>query len=241
MRCCFVFHRALAAAVFGALAAAAPARPVPFVDGIALIDFASVPPADRWAPSQEIPGHLAPLAYRWNGPDLFGQPGRGVLTYRVAFPAAGAYGLLVRSRIGKGRDGSEHNDSWVRVRYAEGVQFYAVKSYDPARPGSRVVPGDTVEGPRPRGTTRDGWFKFYQNDLSDWTWVSVTGDHDGHHLVVEVDGPREVEVEFSGRSRGHVLDRFVLFDLSQHRFDPFRADHRRRLDALHPTEVVAAP
>lgn len=231
------FLRVFAHLAIGSFACAsriALAHPADFVDGIAVVDFASIPPADHRAPTPEPSGSRAPVALRWTGPNLFGEPGRGVLAYPVAFPAAGTDGLVVRSRIGEGQDGSEHNDSRVRVRYAEGVRFYAVKSYHPADLGRRVVPGDTVAGPRPRGATRDGWFKFYQNELSDWTWISIAGDRDGHRLVVEVDGPRTVEIEFSGRSRGHVLDRFALFALSRHRFDTFEASDRARLDALQP-------
>jgi len=56
------------------------------------------------------------------------------------------------------------------------------------------------------------------NTVGDWTWRTVTVDHVGE-LIRQHFTAGEHTVEISGRSRGHVIDRFVLFKYDDVRFN----------------------
>ncbi len=150
----------------------------------------------------------------WNGADSFGQPGNGLLSYKIRISTPGTYRFIWRSYITIGTNGTEHNDSWLRI--ADAKHFYGIRG-----DGHIVYPNDTQQDPipesegqqntTPEGSSKDGWFKIYMNTASAWHWQSSTSDNDGHNIFVVFDNPGDYTIEVSGRSKGHAIDRFVLF------------------------------
>ncbi len=155
------------------------------------------------------PGYLV-----WNGADAFNQPANGTLTYKIRVSTPGTYRFIWRSRITIGTNGTEHNDSWLRI--ADAKHFYGRKGN-----GNIVYPKGTMQEPIPEsegqattvpnGSGQDGWFKIYMNTASAWHWQSSTSDNDGHNIFVVFETAGDYTVEVSGRSRGHAIDKFVLF------------------------------
>ncbi len=150
----------------------------------------------------------------WNGNDAFNQPGNGTLTYKIRITKTGTYRFIWRSYITIGTNGTEHNDSWLRI--ADAKHFYGKRGN-----GNIVYPNDTMQDPipdsagqtttKPNGSSKEGWFKIYMNRANEWHWQSSTSDNDAHDIFVVFDTPGDYTVEISGRSKGHGIDKFVLF------------------------------
>lgn len=156
----------------------------------------------------------------WNGSDYFNQPGNGKLSFSIRIATTGTYRFIWRSYITIGNENTEHNDSWLRIPDAK--HFYGKKNN-----GHIVYPNETLLDPipdsidqqntTPNGTSKEGWFKIYMNTADNWHWQSSTSDNDGHNIFVVFDTPGDYTIEISGRSKGHGIDKLVLFtdDVSQ--------------------------
>jgi len=184
-------------------------------DGLLIIesenaDFKSTP----WTLGRSLTDFSGNGYLVWNGNDSFNQPGNGILTYKARISEPGTYRFIWKSYITIGTNGTEHNDSWLRI--ADAKHFYGRKGN-----GDIVYPNGTTQEPipasegqantRPMGSSSDGWFKIYMNTASAWHWQSTTSDNDGHNIFVVFDEPGDYTIEISGRSNGHAIDRFALY------------------------------
>ena len=153
--------------------------------GLVVMEVESVSPAGDWTRRTGIRGFTGSSYYEWEGANAFGlaSAGRGVLTYRFRINRAGNYQLRWRSRIAEGNNPTEANDSWVRF-----------------------PTGRNVAGEQPINT----WTKVYSNGLNQWSWGSVTVDHVGRPIR-QFFRAGDHTMQISGRSRGHALDRIVLY------------------------------
>ncbi|MCK8521876.1 hypothetical protein M0D21_09880 [Aquimarina sp. D1M17] len=167
-----------------------------------------------WKLTQDIADSSGEGYLIWDGDDAFNKPGNGLLTYKIRIANPGTYRFIWRSYIGIGTNGTEHNDSWLRIPDAK--HFYGKKGN-----GNIVYPNDTTLDPiaesagqqntSPNGSSKEGWFKIYMNKASTWHWQSSTSDNDAHDIFVVFDTPGDYTIEISGRSKGHAIDKFVLF------------------------------
>ncbi|WP_289046182.1 hypothetical protein [uncultured Olleya sp.] len=168
----------------------------------------------NWSFQQSIEGASGDGYLVWTGDTFFGNPGNGLLTYNIRIATPGTYKFIWRSYITIGDQGSEHNDSWLRIPDAD--HFYGMKN-----DGHIVYPKETTLDPipesagqtstLPNGSGSDGWFKAYMNTQNTWKWNTKTSDNDAHNIYVVFDTPGDYTIEVSGRSTGHAIDRFVLF------------------------------
>lgn len=179
-------------------------------EGMVAIEVESQPPNGDWARETSINGFLGSSYYVWEGENLFGDPGSGVMEYKIRINNPGKYRFTMRSRITEGNSGSESNDLWVRFQDAD--EFYGERN------GERVYPRDNMRGPNgtdqtpyPEGSSEDGWLKAYMNQLNQWHWNARTSDNDGRNIYVEFFEPDIYTMEIAGRSRGFGIDRFVLY------------------------------
>ncbi len=150
----------------------------------------------------------------WKGKDSFGQPGNGLLTYIVRVSTPGTYNFVWRSRITEGTSTTDFNDSWLRIPDAK--HFYGKR-----KDGHIVYPNDSEldtipesagqESTKPEGSSKDGWFKIYMNTASKWHWGSYTSDNNPHAIFVIFPTAGDYTIEISARSKGHGIDKFVLF------------------------------
>ncbi|WGK64860.1 hypothetical protein [Croceiramulus getboli] len=145
----------------------------------------------------------------WTGANSFSNPGNGLITYQLDISNPGTYRFIWKSAVTEGDNGTESNDSWLR--FADTADFYGEKN------GSRVYPRGSGKTPNPEGASKDGWFKIYRsgNDL-DFKWQARTSDNDAHDIYVVFEAPGTYLMEVSGRSRGHAIDQFVLYQENQY-------------------------
>ncbi len=165
----------------------------------------------EWSLEQTIANSSGEGYLIWGGSNSIDT---GILTYNIRISTPGTYRFIWRSYITIGDDGTEHNDSWLRIPDAD--HFYGMRN-----DGHIVYPIGTTQDPipesegqastDPEGSSSDGWFKIYMNTLNSWAWVSRTSDSDAHNIYVVFDNPGEYTIEISGRSMGHAIDKFVLF------------------------------
>ncbi|MEM6527318.1 MAG: Ig-like domain-containing protein [Chloroflexota bacterium] len=196
-------------------------------DGLVVIEAESQPPAGDWESRTAISGFTGTSYYKWEGPNLGGNPGSGVITYRIRINNPGTYRFTMRSRIAEGNSNTDSNDLWLRFDDAEGFFGFRASDNSFVYPvGNGRGPGGTDQTPDPEGTTRDGWLKAYMNTLNQWRWDARTSDNDAHNIFVTFNQSRTYTMEISGRSRGFAVDRFVLFDESVYTEDAIEVSNR---------------
>ena len=184
--------------------------PAPFEEqnNIISVDIESVSPSNGWSKKTEVAGYTDESYYEWLGGNRFNSPGSGILEYKINIRTAGTYHFLWRSKVGKGTNSTEHNDSWLKIT---GVKdFYGKKGN-----GNIVHPKGVCSGDCPAGSGGNGYFKVYLSGTSNWTWSTRTSDHDPHEIYIDVDQPGIITVLISGRSDNHLLDKFVLYNTSK--------------------------
>jgi len=161
-------------------------------NGRLIVEVESVPAPSDWHQATEFANYTGSGHLEWTGANnnSVRSAGDGTLTYHFTINTPGNYEFRWRSYIGEGNNGTEHNDSWVRFPTAS-----------------------NVSGELPL----NGWTKAFMNTVGDWSWRTVTVDHVGE-LIRQHFTAGEHTIEISGRSRGHVLDRFALFKYDTVRF-----------------------
>ena len=154
-------------------------------NGMLVVEVESTPAVSHWHGSAEFPDSRGTGHYEWTGSGTTGarNADAGALTYHFTINTPGNYEFRWRSRIGEGTNGTEANDSWVRF-----------------------PTGRNVDGQEPL----NGWTKGFMNQVGAWSWRTVTVDHVGEEIRQYFDAGDHT-LEISGRSRGHVLDRFALY------------------------------
>lgn len=140
----------------------------------------------------------------WTGDQSLGQPGKGLIEYKLAIKTPGTYRFLWNTAVTIGNQSSEHNDSWLK--FPDATNYYGEKN------GSRVYPKGSGQTPNPNGSSADGWFKIYRSgsDL-DFKWQAATSDNDSHNIYVEFATAGTYTMQVSARSTGHGIDQFMLF------------------------------
>lgn len=174
------------------------------VNGIVVIEAEKDSLPTGWSPETEIDGFTGDSYIVWRGEDSFGNPGNGLLTYKVHIETPGTYRFNWRSRITIGEDVTEHNDNWLKLPDAD--DFFATKGTS-----SIVYPHGSGKTPTPEGSGSDGWFKSYMNTVGSWKWDANTSDNDAHQIHATFDTEGTYTILVAGRSNGHAIDRMVLF------------------------------
>ena len=148
-------------------------------------------------------GSGASAYLRWTGSQFLGDPGNGVIRFKIRINSPGSYRFSWRSAVTIGSNGTEHNDTWLR--FPDASDFYATKA------NSTLYPKGTGKSPNPNGASADGWFKVYRTgNNTDFKWEAYTSDHDGHIIHADFDSPGIYTMEVSARSTGHGVDKFAL-------------------------------
>lgn len=175
--------------------------------GILRVDVTSTTsPLGQWVLRDSLAGAIDGDYLEFEGPNFFNAPGNSTLTYKIRITTTGTYLFNWRSRITEPNETTEYNDSWLRCPDAD--LFYAERS------GSRVFPRGSGRTPNPEGSSRENWFKVYQNRANEWFWRASTSDRDPHSIYMQFDNPGDYTIEIAGRSKGHAIDRFVLIHSS---------------------------
>jgi len=174
--------------------------------GIAVIEVESVSSlSNGWRIESSVSGASGNRFLAWRGNDSFNSPGNGTISYKVRINTAGTYRFVWRNRIGiiaNSKPTTEHNDAWLRIPDAD--NFFARRS------GSTIYPKGSGRTPNPNGAGSGGWFKVYTNTIN-WNWTTNTSDNDPHQIFATFNSPGVYTIQISGRSKGHFIDRMVLF------------------------------
>jgi len=100
---------------FDAADLASPPTPVyQALDNLVVVEVESVPPAGDWNEYTALTGFTGESYYRWDGPDLFGSPGSGILRYEFEVQETANYKLRIHNRHDDPQP-DQDNDCWVRV------------------------------------------------------------------------------------------------------------------------------
>ena len=173
----------------------------------------------------------------WTDGNSLQMPGNGVISLKVVIENPGTYQFIWRSSIREGEDTTDANDSFLKIL---ADNFYGFRASD----NSTVCPRDQAASNRclgrdPEGASRDGWFKVYRSGgpAIAWVWRSSTSDNDAHAIYADFDFAGEYEIQISGRSMSHAIDRFVMFrtrNLDNNVTQNFATDSARNESATVP-------
>jgi len=193
-------------------------------DGMIVLEAEDLTLSEDWAVDDANEGFTGTGYIEWTGSAHNNDPTHGPIAVDLRFDAPGRYRLQWHTRIGRGDDATEHNDTWVR--FAEVAGYYAVQG-DATNEG-RVYPRpqcedddflapiralDTVsEATCPAGSSRDGYFKVYSSSARDWRWSARTSDRDPHEVTVEIDEPGVYTMELAARADYSQIDRIVIHE-----------------------------
>jgi len=83
-------------------------------NGLAVIQFESLPIVDNWVDSSTTPGWTGAGYIVWTGANFFPAPGPGVFELRVEIQNPGTYMFNLRNRH-ENPDPTEENDVWVKL------------------------------------------------------------------------------------------------------------------------------
>lgn len=173
-------------------------------NGYVLAEMEDASFGDSWQLSDSEPNFSGQGYLVWTGQQYLGNPGNGLVTYKINISNPGTYQFAWHSAVTNGDNGTEHNDSWLR--FPDASDFFA------ERDNSIVYPKGSGKTPNPEGGGADGWFKIYRsgNDLG-FKWQAYTYDNNPHTIFVTFNTAGEYTMEVSARSSAHAIDKFVLF------------------------------
>ena len=180
-------------------------------EGLVLVEFESATFSEGWELVTGNPDGLTGITgagyMRYEGDNQFNNPGaEGLASFQINITNTGTYRFLWHSAVTEGDDPTESNDSFLR--FGDADDYYGLQGTD-----RFVYPGGTGKTPNPEGSgSVDGWFKIYRSgNPLDFKWQARTSDNDAHNIYVRFDSPGIYLMEVSGRSQGHAIDKFVLY------------------------------
>lgn len=177
-------------------------------NGLLVVDLESVSAPNGWR-SQSGNGSIGGFL-NWQGNNSFGKPGNGTFTVKVNITNPGTYRFLWRNSIRKSNvPNTDHNDSWLRI---VANNFFGKKGSSIVCPVGKLA-SNSCSGSKPKGSSGSGWLKVYRSGGSalDWNWITSTSDNDAHAIFAQFNRAGVYDVQISGRSKDHAIDRFVLF------------------------------
>ncbi|MEL7160483.1 MAG: DUF5060 domain-containing protein, partial [Bacteroidota bacterium] len=178
-------------------------------NGLLVIELENADDYDGWETAMTIGGATGSGYLHWTGDQFFNQTGNGVLRFPIQISLPGTYRFEWRVAVGFGNNGTEHNDSWLKIN---GNPFYAEKG------GARLKPKPACNNDPafgcPEGSSTNGFFKIYGGGVNDFRWQARTSDNDAHQIFVDFPTAGNYEIEVNARSSFHAIDRMVLYHSS---------------------------
>lgn len=102
-----------------------PTQPCAYqeVNDAIVIEMESVTAVDHWQLETSFPGYTGSGYYVWRGPEHWGEPGHGILSYRVLLAQAGTYRLNIRNtHLGPP---TLSNDIWVSMDNSPWIKAFS--------------------------------------------------------------------------------------------------------------------
>ncbi len=188
---------AIAVGTIGASNALADSSNNPFTEtgGRLVVEIESEVAGGDWSTETSIFGFSGDSYRAWRGQNNFrkDEADRGdAVTYHFTVTTPGNYEFRWRSRNTIGLDPTEHNDGWIR--FSEGAQNINGEHF------------------------LDGWTKAFMGQVAKWSWDARTVD--GQSLPIrQFFAAGDYTIEIAGRSNGHAVDRFALYQYENTNFN----------------------
>ena len=173
------------------------------IDGLIIIEAENLNLKDNWVIENTKTGFTGNGYIVWNGEDYFNSPGNSIISITLTIKTPGTYRVQWRNGITIGSGTTDFNDSWLR--FPDASDYYATKTDD-----STVYPSGSGKTPNPEGAGGADFFKIYTNTL-EWNFNTSTSDNDPHDIYVTFDTAGTYTLEISPRSKGHAIDRIMLY------------------------------
>ncbi len=184
-------------------------------NGVLVVEAEDLLPSKGWEERNSSGEHTGRGYIAWTLPGQGRPPGEGVLRLRFRIATAGDYQFLWRSRLSDPANRPETrdpdgNDTWLRI-----------------------LTGSDVQNAFPLGSD---WRKVALFDHpAGWSWstnVDKGPPHPDNPVIRHFDAGIHL-LELSGRSLGHLIDRFVLLRIEQ--------NPTRRGDSIDEARLAAMP
>gem|GEM_PF-2050497 len=179
-------------------------------DGLIVVEMESLDLPQGWAARSDDNSAIGSYV-EWTDSNSLQTPGNGTISLNVVISDPGTYRFIWRNSIRNGSSTTDANDSFLKIL---ADSFYGFRPSDQSIVCPREQPASNacIGGP-PEGASADGWFKVYRSGGTppDWRWSASTSDSDAHGVYADFNSVGEYEIQISGRSRFHAIDRFVLF------------------------------
>lgn len=95
-------------------------------NGLVVIEMESMPTVDGWQLQTDVAGFTGDGYFRWEGPDLFGNPGaQGVIQYRFSISNPGLYQMRFRNHRDGGIPFDQENDIWARMDSGQWIKVFS--------------------------------------------------------------------------------------------------------------------
>ncbi len=186
-------------------------------EGLLVIEIESIPMVPNgWAEEVEFSGFTGSSYFRYAANNQLNNPGVDLLNYPVLIQNPGLYRFRWRNLIAEGTSTTDANDSWLKI---DASAFYGQQGNDSivCPKGYDVMQNDCpVEldadmNVVPAGSGSAGWFKVYRSGQGEWVWSTQTSDSDAHQIYARFDQPGIYQIQVSGRSKDHAIDRMVAY------------------------------
>lgn len=94
--------------------------------GLVVIEMESQPAAGGWQLQTNVPGYTGDGFYRWEGPNLFGNPGaQGVTQYKINVTNPGTYQMRFHNHRNGGIPFDQENDIWTRMDNDQWIKVFS--------------------------------------------------------------------------------------------------------------------
>ena len=165
--------------------------------------------------------------------------GGGLITYEINFTTPGIYRIIWNTSF-SGSSPTDENDTWLKFDNSNpnDLMYFGYKGFTPNEqtyidainnnvldnltfPKGSGLENDvpTSEGgTEPQGPGGEGYFKVYRSGGTTGVlkWQSSTSDEDAHNVFLWVKNAGTYTMEVRERSIGHVLDKIVIYKLTNH-------------------------
>jgi len=179
-------------------------------NGLIVVEMESLDLPQGWTAKNDDANAIGRYI-EWTNSNSLQNPGNGMIVLKVIINNPGTYRFIWRNSIRDGNSTTDANDSFLKIL---ANNFYGFRQRDQSTVCPRGQPiSNACDGQFPEGASADGWFKVYRSGGTppDWRWSASTSDRDPHGVYADFNSTGEYEIQISGRSRFHAIDRFVLF------------------------------
>jgi len=162
------------------------------IGGAVVVEMEHADLANGWSFLSTFGAYTGNGYIQWDGSNTMGSGGVGENIYKIQINTPGVYKFKWRTKNGMGAELiDEENDSWLKI---DADDFYGMYN------------GNYVD-------CNNHWIKVWIHAMNNWSW-NIGGEHNdvnGFEVFAKFNKPGIYSIHISGRSKGHMIDRMVLY------------------------------